>query len=194
MNLNDKIRKVKALIERGATDGEKAAARKALERLSKAHNFAIEQDGSVMNTYKFFYTMVIDMELADRIIIYFDLDVIPKGRYTRPTRSFFIRMDIDDHVIFDCAYGYFKPHMAAQWRKNVTPILKRCRTAKSRKARQERIERRFMAQYLLKSGLITNKDLTFDAPSSKELNEVKALRGIEGGNYNQQLNTGLYLD
>ena len=117
MNLGDKIRKVKALIQRGATEGEKEAARKALERLAEAHNFAIEQDGSVLHEYKFAYTMMIDLELAAQIIDHFELKATPKYRYASPARRFVMEMDVDDHVIFDCAYGYFKPHMAAQWRK-----------------------------------------------------------------------------
>lgn len=194
--LKDKIAKIMELINRGATDGEKAAAKKALERIIKAHNIDESQLSSVMyKEYEFRFSSLIELELLASIIRIF-IDLKSPGSRTHHKRVRFSLL-YEQWVTVECSYEYFRRHMRKQYYLVVTPQLKKTRKAKTRRELKAILDDIFISDYKIASRLYKEgelKQLSIDDMSVEEMKKRASLNGIEGGSYNKQVMTNLLLE
>jgi hypothetical protein len=200
--LKQKLAKVYELVNRGATDGEKTAAKKALERLMEKHGIR-EEDLDNLKKGKFFfkYSSDLDLWLLSRLVHFFidNPDEVINGGY----RSSYGGKDVCfwltylDSVTIECAYGYFKRHMNAQWKKFCLSNLRRCKTTKSRNKRRKELQNVFFDRYIIASHLYDPKRLVavnWDDLSKQEQKDRVKLSEIEGGKYNRQMTSGLLIE
>ena len=112
----------------------------------------------------------------------------------RGVKEIAIQMPYLDWVTLDSAYGYFKPHLNQQWRKHGLPVVNRCRTTKTKNKRREEMQETFFKLYVARSGIYRPEQITSNPLSEEEKKQFNMLYGVEGGKYNQQVTTGLYLE
>ena len=114
----------------------------------------------------------------------------------RGVKEIAIQMPYLDWVTLDSAYGYFKPHLNQQWRKHGLPVVNRCRTTKTKNKRREAMQKTFFSLYITRSGIYRSSQTTSNSKplTEEEIKWLTMLYGVEGGKYNQQVTTGLYLE
>lgn len=208
---NDRIRKRFAalirLAERGATEGEKAAARKAMERLQMKYDFdSLNLDELLRSEHCFTWTSNLEVRLFVSICRYF-LDredfMVEKRNWRKEDGKYYearemaVKLDQFEFITIECAYEYFRQHMNAEWKRLIIPELNRCRKAKTRKAKKERLEPVFFEQYIIRSKLIDDKHIKELNPqdlSREEIETRKAITGMRGGEFKRQVGNGLYLE
>ncbi|WP_020403764.1 hypothetical protein [Gracilimonas tropica] len=195
------------LAERGATEGEKAAARKAMERLQMKYDFdSLNLDELLRSEYCFTWTSNIEIKLFIVLCKYFlnREDFIVEKRNWREengelyeARELAIKLDQMEYITIECAYEYFRRHMNSEWKRLIIPKLNRCRKARTRKAKKETLEPLFFEQYIIRSQLVNPEHLTELDPeemSQQEIENRAAMTGMQGGAFNRQVGTGLYLN
>lgn len=196
--LRDKIRKIYELVQRGATDGERAAAKAALDRLMKNYNLSDEVlNGIEKKKYYFTFKTNKDKSLLIRIVA-FMIEDMPTLTYdfkdgAKRVNSVSAMLLYEDWVMISCAYEYYRRHMAAQWKKVVEPIIKKHKKHSIRKARFKELEQPFISRYIINSGLFKPEELVSEELQGKDRKNALAMWGVEGGTYNKQVNSGLYL-
>lgn len=199
--LNEKIRKVYELVQRGATDGEKQAAQRALDKLLKKYNLELNHIASVpKQMYWFKYSREIDRLLFARLIRHFVCGDKEKLKLFMSATNNAKRINAlgcelvyEDWVTVSCAYEYFRKHMHLQWKILVQPTLDRCRKPKTRKLKSQAFIEPFANRYFIKSGLYKQDELEQVTLSAKRLEQELQLTGMEGGRFNRQLSNGLLL-
>ena len=105
-----------------------------------------------------------------------------------------IQMPYLDWVTLDSAYGYFKPHLNQQWRKHGLPVVNLCQTTKTKNKRRIEMQDSFFKLYVVRSGIYRREQITSTPLSEEQIKQLTMLYGVEGGKYNQQVTTGLYLE
>jgi hypothetical protein len=189
----------------GATDGEKKAARKAMDRIINKYGLGdIDINDLRKKTYRFKYTTKLEMWLLPRlrmVLLNWDGDVLYKTNHAVREGSYVavreIKMELDefDYITMECAYEYFRRHMKKQWKQLALPILKRCRKTTTRNKKREQLQVEFFNQYCIASKLFTQGELKKKNITSKaEMERVRAFRGVEGGEYKKQVSNGFYLE
>ena len=196
--VKNKIAKVYELVNRGEA-GEKEAAKKALDKLMKKYDLSDDDINSLkLSQYRFKYSNTLEMWLLSHIISYFLDDKEVSGfRRTLGVREVVLSLEYLDYVIVSSAYEYFRRHMMDQYKKKVLPQVKRCRSIKTRNARRAELQRVFFSQYVIVSRLYRPdqiKTVPSSSLSEKERKQRASLEGVEGGQYNTQVTTGLYLE
>ncbi|WP_163401463.1 hypothetical protein [Flavobacterium fluviatile] len=201
MNLStkEKIAKIYELVKRGTTEGEKAAAEIALNKLLKKHDLSEEYLLTIhLTEYEFKYSTQLDLDLFVQLHSFFfkgkEFNATKTG-FTR--KSIFINMEYLDYVLLSTSYEYFRRHMNAQFKKVCVPIINRCRSAKTKNARRKELQAEFFSRYVIKSKIFNDEQITqVDSSklSQKSKQDKERISGIEGGNYHTQINTGLYLE
>lgn len=199
--LKSKLAKVYSLAKAG-TDGEKAAAQAALDRLLAKHNLeGINLESLEREWYSFKWSSKMEGALLVRIVKMFteDADALNSLHATsRQSREAYVSLRYIDNVTVSCAYEYFKRHMKAQYRKIVLPQIKRCRTAKAAKKKREELNEMFYSAYLIKSCLVKDSELVLLDTSLMSQKELKARyqlkMTVEGGSYSTQVQTGNLLN
>ncbi len=198
--MNDKIRqrlsKVYELANQGIA-GEKEAAKKALDRLVKKYNVSPDDLESMnQKEYVFKYATRLDLLLFQQLNIYFFEDKkyqIYKDTWGKKELS--VKLEYLDYVLISCAYEYFKRHMKKQFNEFCLPLIKRCRTAKTKNNRRKELQSAFFSTYVVKSKIYKSEQLSeTSSMSDKQIKDHMKLRGVKGGNYNTQLSSGLYLN
>lgn len=195
-DIRSKIAKVYELVNKGV-DGEKEAAKTALDRLLKKHNLSEKEVQHITKkTYIFKYATQLDILLFQQLLYYFVADNycnLYKSSYRRKILT--IDLEYLDYVTMICSYEYYRNHMRLQYNKTVLPQIKRCRTAKTKRLRREELIPVFFSKYILKSGIYKNNQVSkrTEKYTQKELANLLAIQGIEGGRYKQQISNGLYL-
>lgn len=211
LEANDRVKRQIAnlltLAERGATEGERKAARKAMERLISKYDLDVSKlDEITREEYTFSWTSYLEADLFTYICMYFleRDDFMVEVRNYRKTNSGYeearvlaVTLDRLEYITIECAYEYFRRHMKKEYKRLVTPQVKRCRKAKTRKAKKAKLEPVFFERYIIASKLIKQdeikkRDLT--KLSNAELERLVSMVGIEGGEFNQQVGNGLYLE
>ncbi len=191
-----KIAKIYELVN-GGVDGEKKAARNALDRLIAKYNLS-DTDIENINKkeYRFKYQTKLDLMLFQQLLVYF-LDgksgTIYKDTYG--VKEVSIALEYLDFITISCSYEYFRRHMKKQYKKVVLPQVKRCRSPKTKNKRRQELYPIFFSKYVLKSG-IYKKDQVSKMDTSKMSEKEVADRismQVEGGSYNKQVSNGLYL-
>ncbi|WP_372473335.1 hypothetical protein AB4865_10950 [Capnocytophaga sp. ARDL2] len=193
--VRQKIAKVYELVKRGV-NGEKQSAERALERLIKKYNLSAQEIEKMhLKMYKFKYTSDLDKMLLCQLLTYFFEGKYKKYTlYTGDVREIGIEMEYLDYVQIECAYEYFKRHMNQQWREFALPLVKKKRTTKTKNKRRKELQDIFFSKYILSSKIYLVRQVGDGSNyTQKELEDLYALRGVEGGTYHQQVTTGLYL-
>lgn len=193
--IKDKIAKVLELANRGI-DGEKEAAKTALNRLMKKYNLS-DEDLSKIKFQKYFfkYKTNIDKMLFLQLIEYFF-----KGQNFRifqnnnNGKDFQIEMEYLDYVTLSCSYEYFRGHAATQFKAFCLPHIKRCRTTKTKNAKRAELQEAFFSKYVMASKIYHPEQLIqidYSKMSDKERESTfkrdNVLANIEGGQYHTQV-------
>ena len=146
--------------------------------------------------YYFKYASNLDEWLLIQLIEYFFKEKNYKIYRIKDSgvKEIAIQMPYLDWVTLDSAYGYFKPHLNQQWRKHGLPVVNRCRTTKTKNKRREAMQETFFKLYVARSGIYRPEQITSNPLSEEEKKQFNMLYGVEGGKYNQQVTTGLYLE
>ena len=197
--VKEKIAKVYELVKRGIA-GEQQSAEKMLKKLLEKYNIPeAELDSIGEKEYYFKYASNLDEWLLIQLIKYFFKEKNYKLYRIKDSgvKEITIQMPYLDWVTLDSAYGYFKPHLNQQWRKHGLPIVNRCRTTKTKNKRREEMQQTFFNLYIIRSGIYRPEQKNSNSLKSLTEEEIKRLTmlyGVEGGKYNQQVTTGLYLE
>ena len=197
--VKEKITKVYELVKRGIA-GERQSAEKMLKKLLEKYNISEDELNSIdEKEYYFKYASNLDEWLLIQLIEYFFKEKKYKLYRIKDSgvKEITIQMPYLDWVTLDSAYGYFKPHLNQQWRKHGLPIVNRCRTTKTKNKRREEMQQTFFNLYIIRSGIYRPEQKNSNSLKSLTEEEIKRLTmlyGVEGGKYNQQVTTGLYLE
>ena len=189
-----RLAKLKELAERGATEGERNAARKGMQRIIDKYNLTdINIDWDGLFKYRFKYKSKIEMYLIIQVSRV--LAGIEEGKwYQSWDQEIVIELKYLDYITIECAYEYFRRHMNSQWRKSALPELKKCRKAKTRNKKRELLQQVFFATYCKKSGLYRAEDFEKAKRTQSDRKSINKMGGIEGGKYREQVSNGLYLE
>ena len=196
--VKEKIAKVYELVKRGIA-GEQQSAEKMLKKLLEKYNIPeAELDSIGEKEYYFKYSSNLDEWLLIQLIKYFFKEKNYKLYRIKDSgvKEISIQMSYIDWVTLDSAYGYFKPHLNQQWRKHGLPVVNRCRTTKTKNKRREAMQETFFSLYITRSGIYRSSQTTSNSKplTEEEIKRLTMLYGVEGGKYNQQVTTGLYLE
>ena len=194
--VKEKIAKVYELVKRGIA-GEQQSAEKMLKKLLEKYNIPeAELDSIGEKEYYFKYASNLDEWLLIQLIKYFFKEKNYKLYRIKDSgvKEISIQMSYLDWVTLDSAYVYFKPHLNQQWRKHGLPVVNRCRTTKTKNKRREAMQETFFKLYVARSGIYRPEQITSNPLSEEEKKQFNMLYGVEGGKYNQQVTTGLYLE
>lgn len=187
--LRDKLSKIYELVNNGSTEGERAAAKSALDRIVEKYNLSEEMLQNLdMQEYFICYSTELDKWLLVSLTRYLDLEC---KMYSRPwEKNIRINLRYLDYITLDCMYQYFRRHMKSQWNQFCLPRIKKCLKAKTRNKKREELKELFFEAYIIKSKLIKQENLQkIDSSklSNKEFENRLSLMGIEGGEYNKQV-------
>lgn len=197
--LKYKLKKVYALVKQGATEGERAAAEKALEKMLDKYNLTgVDLESLDKDWYYLTYTTDMEIWLLDRLFKTL-LGEYPADAGRLPYRKKIgAKLTYLDWITISSAYEYFRRHMKAQWVKYCAPNLKRCRTTKSRNARRKELQEVFFSKYAIASNMYRPAELTtveLSKLSKKEAaDRIRLSQQVEGGKYNVQVTNGLLLE
>ena len=194
--VKEKIAKVYELVKRGVA-GEQQSAEKMLKKLLEKYNISEDELNSIdEKKYYFKYASNLDEWLLIQLIEYFFKEKNYKLYRIKNcgVKEIAIQMPYLDWVTLDSAYGYFKPHLNQQWRKHGLPVVNRCRTTKTKNKRRIEMQDSFFKLYVVRSGIYRPEQITSNPLSEEEIKQLTMLYGVEGGKYNQQVTTGLYLE
>lgn len=198
--LKNRLAKIYELVKRGGTDGEKQAAKKALDKLIEKHNLqGIDLDNLDKSIYKFKYRTMLDQQLLLRIVMMFTdgFDMSKASKSTFYVREIHLSLTYLDYITVSASYEYFKRHMMAQWKKVCAADVKRKRSNKTRNQRRKDLQTPFFSRYVIESGLYKEEELTpVDSSklSQKELDTMRLMHDVEGGKYNKQVTNGLLIE
>lgn len=200
LELKNKLSKIYELVKRGGTEGEKIAAKKALDKLLEKHNLqGIDLDSLDKSIYNFKYKTQLDEWLLFRIVAMFAEDAgnLQATKHTYLKKEITLNLTYLDFIAVHASYEYFKRHMASQWKKVCALEVKRKRTSKSKNICRQQLQEPFFSRYVIKSGLykeheIENVDLS--SLSKKQLDARHKMLEVEGGKYNKQVTNGILLE
>lgn len=193
--IKDKIAKVLELANRGI-EGEKDAAKNALDRLMKKYNLSDEDLAKIKLTkYLFKYKTNLDMMMFQQILKYFfvgkNFRVV---RYTSGQKSLAVELEYLDWVTIDSAYEYFRRHAADQFKQFCLPHIKRCRTTKTKNAKRDELQTAFFSKYVIASNIyhpeqIEQIDHSEMSNKEREISHKRAqiLGDVQGGQFHTQV-------
>lgn len=189
-SLKDKIKKISELILRGATEGERAAAEKALHRIMMAHNIQESELTRIYyKDYQFRFVSNVEKSLLTYLIHHFVPNSFKSAIHDK-VKTITISLQYAEWVTLDCAYEYFRRHMKKQYQKAVVPQLKKCRKAKTRNRLRSQLDGLFIQRYVIESNLIDQKYIV--SKKATEMSHAERLQrllmeGVEGGSYKKQV-------
>lgn len=201
--IRTKLAKIYALVNNGGTDGEKAAAKKALDRIVEKYNITAEQLESIeLKQYVFKYSTHLETRLLAMLLHFFTEDAFSRThkqlwRGNKRVKEIVSQLNYLDWVTIESAYEYFRRHMGKEFKRVCAPELKRCRKPATRNKRKAELEELFFDSYIIKSELVKKDHITTvenETLSVKELKDRMKLRNVQGGKYTRQLTTGLLLN
>ena len=193
--IKEKITKVYELVKRGIA-GEQQSAEKMLKKLLEKYNISEDELNSIdEKKYYFKYASNLDKWLLMQLIKYFFKEKNYKLYRIKNcgVKEIAIQMPYLDWVTLDSAYGYFKAHLNQQWRKHGLPVVNLCLTTKTKNKLRIEMQDSFFKLYVVRSGIYRPEQITSAPLSEEQIKQLTMLYGVEGGKYNQQVTTGLYL-
>lgn len=201
----DKLTKINELINRGATNGEKSAAKAAFAKLIEKYNISDEELKTFLpSDYVFKFSNRAEETLLYHISAYV-LDIWTKqlklgwnGVQRNVTIKNLTKLQF---IEITAMYEYFRRHMKSEYKKVVSdavseakrlewsgyrigPKQKPIRVSKERWKAQTL----FISKYLKISG-IARWDPASETTSISSITDTSLLNTIEGGQYFQQINT-----
>ena len=194
--IKEKITKVYELVKRGIA-GEQQSAEKMLKKLLEKYNISEDELNSIdEKKYYFKYASNLDEWLLIQLIEYFFKEKKYKIYRIKDSgvKEIAIQMPYLEWVTLDSTYSYFKAHLNQQWRQHGLPIVNRCRTTKTKNKRRQEMQASFFSLYIIRSGIYHPSQKSSCRLSEEEIKRRIILHGVEGGKYNQQVTTGLYLE
>ncbi len=195
--IRNKIAKVYALVNQGV-DGEKQAAKVTLDRLMKKYNIDESYVETIHEKYYYFkYSTDLEKTLLSRLIKHILRKKLDIYLVTNGQRALSVKLEYMDFVTLECSYEYFRKHMKLEFKRLVTPQLNRCRTAKSKKTRRNQLSEIFFSNYVIASKLYDESEIQkvdLSTISEAERKSRTSLYGVQGGQYKEQMTTGLYLE
>lgn len=196
-NAKQKIAKIYELVKRGATDGEKAAAQRMLDKMLKKYKLeGIDLECIDHRQYTIKYNSQLELELLSRIVFVLMGNKQAHNsayRQTNGVRHVVFTLTYIDYVTLSCSYEYFRKHMNDQWRTTCQPIIKKCRKTTTKNKKRKALQLAFKTEYFIKSKLVLPeevKKVDLDSMSNKEYKDRVAVAGVKGGQYNRQVVTG----
>src|SRR5690242_17642171 len=194
--LRDKLYKVYQLVNKGATEGERQAARKALDRIVEKHNIsAHDLDNIATDKYLFKYCTELELRLLEQIMQVIIKDGISRSKRKPWSKEIESELEYQEWVTVECAYEYFRRHMKKEWNRLCAPELKKARKPKTKNAKRKYLQRLFFSAYIIKSELHLPEQITLvEVKSKKEMASREVMKGVEGGKYNRQIITNNLLD
>jgi hypothetical protein len=199
-SIKEKIAKVYELVKRGGTEGEKAAAKIALDKLMKKHDISEEALSKItLKRYYFKYATQLDLMLFIQLYNYYLPHLeFNAGKSTCGGKNIVCELEYIDYVTIETTYEYFRRHMAKQFREFCLSLVKRCRSTKTKNARRKELQELFFSKYIIASELYNQEQISqinLNNISEKERQDrINLEKSIEGGKFNKQVNTGLYLE
>jgi len=187
--LREKLRRIAALAERGDTEGEREAARRAMDRVLKAAGIDPRKMGDPRKkVYRFKYGYERELCLLTSIKAFLASDEgrgadMYRGQYRK--REIAMLLTYEDYITIHCAYEYFRRHMKAQHREHIEPHLHRLD-----KRHREIANNNFTVEYLNKSGLLDWKKVKqTKTRNGAETDAIRLSEQVEGGKYHRQMHT-----
>ena len=156
-NVKDKLAKVYALVNSGATEGERVAARKALDRILWTYNISNAELSSLdKKNYYFKYTTELEKSLLTRLMYFFD---IKEQGWIRTwdsekrvrVKELYIALTHLEWVTVESSYEYFRRHIKKEWNRVVVPEINKCRKANTKANRRKELEPIFFEKYIISS-------------------------------------------
>lgn len=192
-DIRSKLEKIYELVNWGATEGERAAAKKALDRIIDKHNITEDELDSInLKNYVFKYATNIEMHLLGAILLVLVTDGLKNS--SRGNKRVNSKLNYMDWITVESAYEYFRRHMKKEWNWVCVPELNKCRKPKTRREKRAKIEEIFLTEYLVKSKLYKEEYLSsVEVKNNAEYEARLLMMNVEGGQYNRQLNRGLLL-
>lgn len=201
--IKDKLAKVKELVNRGATEGERAAAKKALEKLLKKYNLREDALNEIhLREYIFTYKNNLEVDLLGLLVQYFKYNNLFVDAYRTnqkvkndkvvACKNIVIKCTYLQYVVLESSYEYFRRHMNKQYKLHCLPLINKCRKDKTKRKRRKELSDIFFSKYVIASNLVEKKYiLTIDTSdlSKKEYNDNLMMSKVEGGNYKTQMHT-----
>lgn len=208
-----KLAKIAELAERGATEGERQAARAAMDRVMKAAGIDPEKMGDPRRqNYRFTYATELDKTLLHHIkeALLDEADAIqPLWRYRNAGKRFLeIQLSYSGYMTMLCAYDYFKADMRRKYNATLGKDFKKYRLTERQKKKARTF---FITRYIILSGLEKPKKPAPESGMPQDvldaLDKIKKgrqkpvkidhddeialmlTRGVEGGRYRTQLTT-----
>lgn len=190
-SIRQKLGKIYELVSRGATEGERTAAKLALDRILEKYNIDESELANIRHKqYAFKYKTSLHNALLCQILKLHTEFGKESARIRPWTKEIISNLTYLEWVTVDSMYEYFKRHMQSQWQKSVKPELDKCRTTKTRKRKREFLNDIFFSQYLINSRLYKESDLTkVTVKNDQELLARLSLLDVEGGSFHCQVMT-----
>lgn len=196
--LKAKLSKVYALVNNGATEGERKAAKAALDRILEKYNLhGIDLESLDMEEYRFKYSSRNEMILLSQIFIVLCEDKSVRGRVSKnlwQAKELVVDLRYMDFITVEASYEYFRRHMKDQWTKTAAPVLARCRKAKTRNKLRKELQDAFLNKYMIASKLVLPEHIITYIPKPSEQQILRTFQNVEGGNYNRQVVGGNLLN
>jgi hypothetical protein len=198
--LKEKLAKIYALVNKGATEGERQAAKHQLDKIIAKYGIGEDMLADLhLKTYYFKYKTMVEKLLIMRLLNFFvpnDSKTIYYRTWngTKAVKEVCYSLTYTDFVTIECSYEYFRRHMNVQYKKLVSPQLVKFRKAKTRNARREVLDDLFFQKYIIASGLVDQSELTTAEVNDKNIGDYLLMSGVEGGQYNKQMGRGLLIE
>ena len=199
--IRNKLQALYELAEKGSTPGEMQAARLAIDRLIKRYDLKnINPDAIKYQDYTFKYQTNLEYWLLGqlkRVLLNDDVEVFKRTVDPvsfKAVKEIVFRLERFDYIKLECAYEYFRRHMKKEWNRICMPEIKRRTTPSMRKWKRKQLQWPFFSKYCIQSSLYKSGDIKKEqAKNRRELQQARLLEQVQGGNFNEQVNNGLYL-
>jgi hypothetical protein len=199
--IEDKLKKIQELINRGSTPGERKAAQIAFDNICEKYNIDKDKVGKKK--------VEISLNTKNEKILFryiYDYFIERGGGYSsygiskkHVKRVVIVSLDYDKAVLLECAWAYFLPH----FRKEKVKFLNKFYKEKSKLAKTwgelKAIKKcvseytdLFLKQYIVASNIYFPEDVKTGPLISLE--DYNLLKTIEGGKYHTQVGGGNLLN
>lgn len=191
------LEKLRRLAERGATEGERAAARAGMQRIISKYNLDDDvEDYFTEKEYRFKYSTNLENRLFVRLLAIFTDKSSADGKLdTWGVREICIKLTREEYITIQASYEYFRAHMRGQWNKVCLPLIQKKRKAKTKTALRKELEPVFFTRYIIESNLADGLEIiSREIKSAGEARRNALMRNVQGGTYRTQLSNGLFLE
>jgi hypothetical protein len=200
--IEDKLKKIQELINRGSTPGERKAAQIAFDNICEKYNIDKDKAGkkrlsfNLNNSEERFLFRYIHAYFVDKNGGYDSYGVSKK----HVKREVVIMLDYDKSVILECAWAYFLPHYRKEKKKFLNKFYKEKSKAAKTWGELKAIKKcvseytdLFLKQYIVASNIYFPEDVSNDYKKIS-LSDYNLLKTIEGGKYHTQVGGGNLLN